>query len=752
MDNVPSRPAPTTTGGRAQRRCRMPSAVVTASIGAACLALGLAPTMASATPVDWPCTTGTFTVNANVVTGNDGCTGTAAIPDAVTSINDEAFSGATGLTAVTFGAGSSLTAIGADAFSGATSLASITIPAGVTAIGGRAFSNATSLTALAVDPANTSYGTVDGVLTDAAQQQIVAYPAGRAGPYTVPAGITSIGDTAFQGTTVLTTITIPAGVTSIGGEAFSGSTGLTTVTFSQGSSLTAIGPYAFYGATSLTGITIPQGVTTIPPGAFGATTSLATVTFAPGSNLTTIDADAFNGASSLTSIAIPQGVTSIGDRAFENATALASVSIPASVTTISEPAFAFDTSLTAFTVDPANASFTAVDGVLMNRAATRLVQYPPGRAGAYVVPAGVTAIGVGAFGGATSLTGIAIPEGVTSIGIGAFSHATGLTQVTIPSTVTSISGWTFDTATGLTTVTLPATITSISYNAFVGATGLTDIRFLGNAPATVISGAFNGVTASARRLSTATGFGAGPTWRGLALGYWMPAPGAPSAVAQRESAIVTMTTPVVGPPPTSFTIDAVEDPSRTCTITGASGSCTISGLTAGSSYTFRATSTDGLATSAASPASAPVTPTGAPSPAPNPEPAPTPTASGGGQGTPTPPNRSPAGPPAPLRQTAPRQTGDAVVTTGLVPDSATSVMQVATRGARQAEHRSSATTRVTTRCAITASGSRRTFRCTTRLPAGRWTLTTQAMAGSTVVAQSVRAVRMGVTRPVAVAG
>jgi hypothetical protein len=364
-----------------------------------------------------------------------------------------------------------------------------------------------------------------------------------------------------------------------------------------------------------------------------------------------------------------------------------------------------------------------------------------------VVPAGVTAIGIGAFGGAASLTRLTIPQGVTSIGIGAFSHATALTELTIPSTVTAISGWTFDSATGLTTVTLPATITSIGTNAFIGTAGLLGIQFLGNAPATVSGGAFNGVTASARRFPTATGFGAGPTWRGLALDYWMPAPDAPTAVAGLLSATVTVTTPSVGPTPTAFTMSAVEDPSKQCTVAGASGSCTITDLTAGTAYTFVATDTDGNATSAASAASTPVTPSGPPAPAPSPA---VPATDGSG-GSPA-PAPSPDVSPAPLRQTPPRQVGGAIVSTGLVPDGATSVVQVASGGAGGTAAHAMAAARVARQCTITTRGSTRTYRCSMRLGAGRWTLTTQARAGTTVIAQSVRRVVVAPVRRNAVTG
>ena len=72
-----------------------------------------------------------------------GCK-TTIIPNSVTEIGVEAFSGCTALTSVTIP--NSVTSIGVEAFSGCTGLTSITIPNSVTSIGGAAFSGCTDLT------------------------------------------------------------------------------------------------------------------------------------------------------------------------------------------------------------------------------------------------------------------------------------------------------------------------------------------------------------------------------------------------------------------------------------------------------------------------------------------------------------------------------------------------------------------------------------------------------------------------------
>ncbi len=99
---------------------------------------------------------------------------------------------------------------------------------------------------------------------------------GFGGDVTIPAGVTSIGNSAFWGCEGLTSVTIPAGVTKIGLYAFADCTGLTSVTIPA--SVTEIGPRTFQNCTGLTSVTIPAGVTSIGDGAFYDCTGLASVT------------------------------------------------------------------------------------------------------------------------------------------------------------------------------------------------------------------------------------------------------------------------------------------------------------------------------------------------------------------------------------------------------------------------------------------------------------------------------------------
>jgi outer membrane protein OmpA-like peptidoglycan-associated protein len=86
-------------------------------------------------------------------------------------------------------------------------------------------------------------------------------------------------------------------------------------------------------------------------------------------------------------------------------------------------------------------------------------------------------------------------------------------------------------------------------------------------------------------------------------------PNAPTAVAGNGQATVSVTDSGTGGTPTSYTVSAVQDNTKTCTVTVPATSCIVTGLTNGTSYTFTATATNSAGTSGSSSASTAVTPT-----------------------------------------------------------------------------------------------------------------------------------------------
>jgi uncharacterized repeat protein (TIGR02543 family) len=222
---------------------------------------------------------------------------------------------------------------------------------------------------------------------------------------------------------------------------------------------------------------------------------------AVGYPVTAIGDGAFSSVDSLTSVTIQSGVISIGYGAFRICSSLEYVSIPDSVASIGKRAFycSFshenfsDTivSLKQIDVDAQNANYSSVDGVLFSRDKTKLIVYPPKKAGAaYEVPDSVTDIDDNAFANALTLASLTIPSGVEAIGNYAFAHCgltscilpdsvssigdaafafcPYLTSIVIPDSVVSIGEWAFSYCISLTAATIPNSVTSMEDNAFSG--------------------------------------------------------------------------------------------------------------------------------------------------------------------------------------------------------------------------------------------------------------------------------------------
>ena len=278
--------------------------------------------------------------------------------------------------------------------------------------------------------------------------------------------VKSIGLSAFQYCSGLTSVTIPNSVTSIGNYAFSSCHGLTSLTLPN--SVTSISDYAFTDCTGLTSVIIPNSVTNIGRSAFSSCSSLTSVTI-PNS-VTLIDRDAFLQCSSLRSIALPNSLVSIGRSSFQNCTSLTSIIIPNSVTSIGDEAFFGCSSSTTLSIST-----------------------------------GVTSIGIRTFSSCNRLTSVNIPSSVSTISQAAFANCTGLTSITIPTSVTSIGESAFQECFRLLAVTIPSSVTSIGDYAFSNCSGLTTVSVSWTTPLAINAAVFNGLTLSTRTLNVPAG-------------------------------------------------------------------------------------------------------------------------------------------------------------------------------------------------------------------------------------------------------
>ena len=139
---------------------------------------------------------------------------------------------------------------------------SIVIPSGVTSIGKWAFSDCSSLASIDVSGDNAYYTSVDGILFNKDLTTIVSFPQGyELKEYTIPSGVTSIGECAFEECYSLKSITLPSGVTSIGWWAFDGCLSLESIhLYWRNPRECNIGDMSFYGVdTDTCTLYIPSG-------------------------------------------------------------------------------------------------------------------------------------------------------------------------------------------------------------------------------------------------------------------------------------------------------------------------------------------------------------------------------------------------------------------------------------------------------------------------------------------------------------
>lgn len=195
---------------------------------------------------------------------------------------------------------------------------------------------------------------------------------GPAGKVVVPAGITTIGESAFSPTNTWT----PA------------SSGITEIVLPD--SVTTIENTAFYKCTDLTSVTLPEGLRTLGSMVFGQCTSLRSIQLPD--TLTAIGREAFS-HSGLTSITIPDSVVSIGELAFTSCPNLQEITIPGGV--------------------------QIGAGILASCSSLRRV----------VLEEGAPSIPTSTFYNCPALTELCIPSSVTSVGNAALYGCTALKDV-----------------------------------------------------------------------------------------------------------------------------------------------------------------------------------------------------------------------------------------------------------------------------------------------------------------------------------
>ena len=400
------------------------------------------------------------------------------LPNSVTTVEDMAFYGCSGLKTIHFGA--SVSKIGD------------TLPLFLS------FEGCSSLESITVSPNNSRYSAEGNCLLNSSQTIVFGCKTS-----VIPDSAKKIADYAFFGCTGITEIVIPNNVTTIGEYAFYGCSGIKSLTL--GKNVQSFGYSTFFGCTAIEELSVASGNKTF--------FSSGNCIMISGTNVLVIGCKAS---------VIPNTVTTIAPMAFYGCTQLKSIHIPASVTSIEQLAFVDCTSLASITVAPENKKYYSQNNCVIEKSSltvvlgckTSVIPDDAKAIGMYAfyrcaglesmhIPTKVTQIGSYAFNGCNDLKNLTvasnnsvyysknnciikketesltvgcntsvIPEGIKAIGVAAFGECNGIESLFLPSSVERIEKDAFYMCSNLYAVNLPHSLQYIGEGAFNGCSNL----------------------------------------------------------------------------------------------------------------------------------------------------------------------------------------------------------------------------------------------------------------------------------------
>ena len=297
-----------------------------------------------------------------------------------------------------------LTYIGYSLFADDTQLTCVEIPASVTHIDESVFVNCSSLEKITVNENNQYYKSVDGVLYDKDETELIAYPSNKEG----------------------TQFTFPDTVRSTHEYAFAFANNLEEV--SNLSKLEKFGSATFWRCGNLKSIKLPSQMEVVEDNLFGYCSSLESVELTD--NMKAIKEYAFIGCSSLSNITLGKNIERIETGAFWDCSSLKEINFPQTLVYIGGFAFC-------------GCPFEEIK-----------------------LPDSLKIAGESSFAECKILKKFDTGEGLQYLPSRMFAGCTSLESVNIGSNVTGISGWTFNGCFALTEITIPSNILRIGREAF----------------------------------------------------------------------------------------------------------------------------------------------------------------------------------------------------------------------------------------------------------------------------------------------
>ncbi len=258
---------------------------------------------------------------------------TFVVPSETEVIGESSFYGNDNLVYIEISEG--IEVIEQDAFACADGITDVYFPKTLKHIDGNPFTYSFGLMSVSVDPLNPYFYAQDGVLFNRIEKSLRVFPHNKSiDHYTIPEGIISVGEGAFNNHNGSATITFPKSLQKIGAWAFNSCSGFVFPDLI--SNLVQIDEFAFDSCDTIESITIYSDAT-VGKRAFGDCSGLTSVHIEEG--VTEISDYMFFACENLHKVELPSTITSIGEHAFRACESLEIMTIPPTVESIGERAF-----------------------------------------------------------------------------------------------------------------------------------------------------------------------------------------------------------------------------------------------------------------------------------------------------------------------------------------------------------------------------------------------------------------------------
>ena len=230
------------------------------------------------------------------------------LPNTITTLGSSIFQYSS-LTELIFEKGIQLKSFPSRLIRSVGTLQSIEIPKSIESLPNN-WAEYTSLTSITVEEGNENYVSKDNILYTIDTKELILYPAGRNGNFSIPDHVEKLGNCSFKGALRLQSVYIPNSVTSIGSWCFQVSA---LVSIEIPDSVNFIGEAAFDTIPSLKTVKLSNNISILKANTF-AYTGITSIILP--SNLVEIQSQCFMGCSSLSSVILPQSITKFGGGVF----------------------------------------------------------------------------------------------------------------------------------------------------------------------------------------------------------------------------------------------------------------------------------------------------------------------------------------------------------------------------------------------------------------------------------------------------